>query len=93
MGCLRFQSLIGILVIQSLKAEERTVVRSQGIVSIPNRDFECFTALDLYYSVQVLCRVKEFPWLIHCKLYILIVILCKSNAKPECRPPPDSHGT
>lgn len=61
MDCLRFQSLIGILVIQSLKAEERTVVRSQGIVSIPNRDFSCLSALDLYYSVQVLCRVKEFP--------------------------------
>ncbi len=96
MDCLTFQSLIGILVIESLKAEERAVVRSQGIFSIPDRDSMNLSALDLYYnySTQVLHRVKKFPWLIQCELYVLFIILTnQENAKSKCRPPPDQPYT
>jgi hypothetical protein len=95
MGCLRFQSLIGILVIHGLKAEQGTVVRSQIIVSIPNRDLN---ALDLYcyYSTQVLVTVKYLMGLItvnvkYCTLFYANETI--SNAEPECRPPPNPHGT
>ncbi len=69
MDCLRFQSLIGIMEIQSLKAEERTVVRPQGIVSIPNRDYGNLSTSDLYYglcyySMRILFRIKNFLSLI-----------------------------
>lgn len=69
MSCLRFRPLIGIIEIESLKAEERTVVRSQGIVSIPNRDYRNLSTSDLYYSLcyysmQILFRIKNFLSLI-----------------------------
>ena len=94
MDCLKWISLIGIIEIKSPKAEERTVVRSQGIVSIPDRDYRNSSTSDLYYSsidhsIQILFRVKGFPWLINCELYILILNLSnRSNAKPKSRPPP-----
>lgn len=95
MDCLRLKSLIGILMIHSLKAEQGTVVRSQRIVSIPDRDL---STLDLYcyYSTQVLVTVKDLVWLItvnvkYCTLFYANETI--SNAEPECRPPPDPHGT
>ncbi|MFM5889796.1 MAG: hypothetical protein ACKOQS_16155, partial [Dolichospermum sp.] len=76
MGGLKLRSLIGIKEIQSLKAEERTVVRPQGIVSIPNRDYGNFSTSDLilcYYSIHVLFTIKNFLSLIRCNFYIYIL--------------------
>lgn len=53
MGCLKSESLIGILEIQ-LNAEEQAVARSHGIVSIPNKELENFSAFDLYYITYTL---------------------------------------
>ncbi|BAY99303.1 hypothetical protein NIES37_32820 [Tolypothrix tenuis PCC 7101] len=92
MDCLRFQSLIGIYGIQSLKAEKGTVIRSQSIVSIPHRELEYVIALDFdlqyKYSTNSLVKIKKFVWSIHCELKLLYLYLIQANAKPKCRPPP-----
>jgi hypothetical protein len=58
MGCLKSESLIGILEIQ-LNAEEQAVARSHGIVSIPNKELENFSAFDLYYITYTLGRKRR----------------------------------
>lgn len=93
MDCLRCQSLIGIRVIHSLKAEKGTVVCSQRIFSIPSRDL---SALDLYYSIHVLVTEKTLLGLItvnskYCPIFCLSEK--SSNAEPKCRPPPGQPDT
>jgi hypothetical protein len=91
MDSLGLESLIGIRGIQCLKPEQGTVVCSQGIFSIPDRDLIDLVALDYINYTDIShrkdsSRVNTTVNYNYCTLFIISEK--KSNVKSKCRPPP-----
>jgi hypothetical protein len=69
MSCLSTESLIGILKIKYLNAEERTVARSHGIFSIPDRVGNLL-ASQLYYIIYISGKKRQLA--LSSSLYYII---------------------